>query len=240
MNGKDNMKRKTGFTLIELLVVIAIIAILAAILFPVFARARENARKSSCQSNLKQLGLAATQYVQDYDERLFTAGPDGAGQAWGDLLQPYVKNTGVFNCPSSLYRMGINTGVVPNHYWRRNETAPSAPPANTWYSYGMNTWDDTTAPVTRGPHSLALAQMVRPAEVILFCDGDGASPYGINAGPFNATNVQGQIAYKIHSDGLNFAYVDGHVKWSRWDSTTTAGAGGTASQRDVPWNATRP
>lgn len=230
------VRRDKGFTLIELLVVIAIIAILAAILFPVFARARENARKSNCQSNLKQLGLAAIQYSQDYDEMIFW-GSYGNGQAWGDILQPYLKNTGVLNCPSATCKTGLNTAVTPNRYWRRNDAGV---PANTWYSYGMNNWDDTTAPVTRGPHGLAMAQVNRPAEVIIFCDGDGASPFSINAGPFTAPNVQGQIASIRHGDGLNFAYVDGHVKWAKYSTTSVDGGATTASQRDVPWNALRP
>lgn len=100
---------KPGFTLIELLVVIAIIAILAAILFPVFARARENARRSSCQSNLKQIGLGMLQYSQDYDERLPStlqlkalAGDwpiDNRG-AWAGQVYPYLKSTQIFRCPS--------------------------------------------------------------------------------------------------------------------------------------------
>ncbi len=128
------MKQRTGFTLIELLVVIAIIAILAAILFPVFARARENARKSTCQSNLKQISLGMLQYVQDYDERwpagnaiINGAGLNGSdgniwhnnwalaqnpstdtntqtlsnrGVLWLQVIQPYVKNSRVFKCPS--------------------------------------------------------------------------------------------------------------------------------------------
>ena len=103
---------RRGFTLIELLVVIAIIAILAAILFPVFARARENARRAACQSNLKQIGLGMMQYPQDYDERLPMAinhtcidlpgcntvsGPASYGN---NLIYPYVKSVGVFTCPS--------------------------------------------------------------------------------------------------------------------------------------------
>lgn len=99
------IKKTSGFTLIELLVVIAIIAILAAILFPVFARARENARRSSCQSNLKQIGLGLLQYNQDYDEK-WTPNedayrfPGGAPSSWDLVIQPYVKSGQVMVCPS--------------------------------------------------------------------------------------------------------------------------------------------
>lgn len=104
---------RSAFTLVELLVVITIIAILAAILFPVFARARENARKASCQSNLKQVGLGLIQYTQDYDERLpfpivgrnsrDDGGDTYSGYVWQDAIFPYVKSDGVFNCPSARY-----------------------------------------------------------------------------------------------------------------------------------------
>ena len=120
-------KTKRGFTLIELLVVIAIIAILAAILFPVFARARENARRASCQSNLKQLGLGFQQYTQDYDEKYPQARSNNFGSissppvfpssafngvtqsashswslSWAAVLQPYIKSTQIMTCPSQL------------------------------------------------------------------------------------------------------------------------------------------
>ncbi|MBI2298772.1 MAG: DUF1559 domain-containing protein [Armatimonadetes bacterium] len=98
--------RTKGFTLIELLVVIAIIAILAAILFPVFAKAREKARQSSCNSNAKQLMLAIRQYTQDYDEvmpRMYWSGsawePAASGW-WGGEIGPYIKNAQIFRCPS--------------------------------------------------------------------------------------------------------------------------------------------
>src|SRR5665213_3332533 len=98
--------RNRAFTLIELLVVIAIIAILAAILFPVFAAAREKARQTTCASNEKQLGLAFLQYAQDYDEcftygmteTLHTQGTH-VGQGWASTIYPYVKSTGVYTCP---------------------------------------------------------------------------------------------------------------------------------------------
>src|SRR5579864_1016576 len=101
---------RRGFTLIELLVVIAIIAILAAILFPVFAQAREKARQTSCLSNMKQIGLAAIMYVQDYDEEYSPirvadiTGPNGEPDAiitWRNVIQPYIKNLDVFSCPSN-------------------------------------------------------------------------------------------------------------------------------------------
>src|SRR5215216_1456391 len=100
-----SVRQKRGFTLIELLVVIAIIAILAAILFPVFARARENARRSSCQSNLKQIGLGLMQYTQDYDEAMPIIW-NGEGE-WMDAVQPYIKSYQLFVCPSD------SRGITP-------------------------------------------------------------------------------------------------------------------------------
>src|SRR4051812_36161543 len=106
-NKPASQNRRTGFTLIELLIVIVIIAILSAILFPVFSRARENARRSSCQSNLKQLGLALMQYTQDYDETIpswlqldYNAGVPGTSRSIGERLQPYLNSKQVLICSS--------------------------------------------------------------------------------------------------------------------------------------------
>ncbi|RYG57804.1 DUF1559 domain-containing protein, partial [bacterium] len=117
--------RLKGFTLIELLVVIAIIAILAAILFPVFGRARENARRSSCQSNLKQIGLGFIQYTQDYDEKLpppgtcgapgsgcFTADTAGQFGSWSQRLHPYLKSSQIYACPSNTANRTTRDGAI--------------------------------------------------------------------------------------------------------------------------------
>jgi len=107
--------KRTGFTLIELLVVIAIIAILAAILFPVFARAREKARQASCASNLKELALGVLMYAGDYDERLVTRYYSGGGQWETSLVQPYIKNMQICRCPSTAeYSYGYNQDYLNN------------------------------------------------------------------------------------------------------------------------------
>ncbi|BCM91854.1 hypothetical protein IAD21_03731 [Abditibacteriota bacterium] len=135
------MRCHLAFTLIELLIVIAIIALLAAILFPVFARARENARRASCQSNLKQIGLGIIQYAQDYDERLpfFFYGANGdasdpatvanARYKWMDAIFPYIKSEQVFMCPSDT------NASTYKYIYHKNLTATSD---QNYGSYGMN------------------------------------------------------------------------------------------------------
>ncbi len=120
-SGLTKTNKYSAFTLIELLVVVAIIAILAAILFPVFGRARENARRSSCQSNLKQMGIMVAQYTQDYDERYpltyYGASASGTSQSWVTFMQPYIKSTQVFSCPSESAATGNAPGAAfPVHY----------------------------------------------------------------------------------------------------------------------------
>ena len=109
---ENKVTKRKGFTLIELLVVIAIIAILAAILFPVFGRARENARRSSCQSNLKQIGLGFAQYRQDNDSYSVIEDTtiDGKAAGWTDALQPYLKSTQIYQCPSDPVVPGASGG----------------------------------------------------------------------------------------------------------------------------------
>jgi len=132
---------KSGFTLIELLVVIAIIALLAAILFPVFERARENAYRATCQSNLKQLGLGFIQYEQDFDER-FPAGyylPAGvvcySGVNWGTNIFPYVKSDQLYLCPDDSGNKD-NEGAGPDHISYAENAGLNMPGTDNGYYYG--------------------------------------------------------------------------------------------------------
>ncbi len=193
---------RSGFTLIELLVVIAIIAILAAILFPVFARAREAARQSSCLSNTRQWGVAAMAYTQDYDETLPPgANPPGVSGGWMGLLEPYVKNTQLRKCPSlpASYNYGYG--------WNYQNLG--------YYSGGSGTYSNW---------GVSLAAFTKPADTILLGDNPDIGFWGANAvycyGPTQlntagaATDdpVLANIAHR-HNGGGNYAFADGHSKW---------------------------
>ena len=133
-----NQPRKRAFTLIELLVVIAIIALLAAILFPAFARARENARRASCQSNMKQLGLGILQYLQDYDERYYigAVGSTPTGAGWAGVTYPYVKSTQIFVCPDDNTPTAAQAGWSPVSYAINSDITN---PIGDWSTYGAGT-----------------------------------------------------------------------------------------------------
>ena len=199
---------KRGFTLIELLVVIAIIAILAAILFPVFAKAREKARQSSCLSNVKQLGLGALQYAQDYDEilpRTAIQVPTGY-YGWETLIYPYVKNDQIFTCPSkSTVRWSAATPLAYS-------------PCGYGY-FGPN-----------GAVSLRMKPQgadSSPSLCAIFDDSHVTKHYVID-GTVISTTDNGRPPEPRHNDGANFCYVDGHAKslqktaYSNWDATSTA------------------
>ena len=164
-----NARKARGFTLIELLVVIAIIAILAAILFPVFARARENARKSNCQSNLKQIGTGVMMYAQDFDEYMpfsWQISNDQNGRIWPDAILPYIKNTGVFNCPSFSTKVGLDS---VGKFLRTQ--MPYA--ANTCY-YGGRA-GSASGPVASHPMNKSMAEIRVPADTVFATDYSGHS-----------------------------------------------------------------
>jgi len=150
--------KRSGFTLIELLVVIAIIAILAAILFPVFAKVREKARTTSCASNLRQIGLGVMQYVQDNDENYPTGQKGTLGQGWAGPVYAYVKSTAVFHCPDDPTGNQVNGSVVsyPVSYAGNFNFMRTDPGTNT------------------DPHTgQSLASLVSPAKTVFLCEVEG-------------------------------------------------------------------
>ena len=239
-------KTRSAFTLIELLVVIAIIAILAAILFPVFARARENARRSSCQSNLKQIALGVIQYRQDYDEKfpgMVLGTPPAAPYGWADGIQPYLKSTQIYQCPS-------------------DSTGPNTDPTTSGYTdYYMNSAlgdtsgsQATTVTPIYNAGGISESAIASSSQTIMMGDGNGSSGLSTaryrnngagSAGAGTAADnllpnhssggraTAGSIIAQ-HLEGTNLAFVDGHVKWYKmYTSGSTKGqfysAGSSAS-----------
>ncbi len=210
-----------GFTLIELLVVIAIISILAAILFPVFATAREKARQSSCASNLKQIGLAAVQYAQDYDEALLPyryTRPDTSVWYWNwvGLIYPDVKTVNVFTCPSQSlpksvldYTYFSATGGSVARYLSQVPLPANSPMlADAFGGTGVSTYDTTNSiPNIYDPRSAFLVfSMVIPGNKEDARVVDGQNTNWVQAG-------DGAVAAIRHSGGSNYQFIDGHVKW---------------------------
>lgn len=202
---------RDGFTLIELLVVIAIIAILAAILFPVFAQARESARATSCLSNIKQIGLAYLQYVQDYDERFppyFTNVPqpplDWFDVMWPGLLRPYTKNEQIYWCPSDKFKGQRH--IVS--YW-----------TNNWYHF-------YSCEYLPNNHPRTLSQFPCPATTVILNDGPaniGGLSWWWNPSNQSPNNpLRGQFGDDDrHKGGGNYIFVDGHAKWFRPEAIRT-------------------
>jgi len=229
---------RRGFTLIELLVVIAIIAILAAILFPVFAKAREKARSASCLSNEKQLALAMLQYSQDYDETFpgmgnatistpvvpedprFNAHDPGANPpatadyyytSWASAIYPYIKNVQIYLCPSTTYACYRVAYGVPGS--------------------GINATQTGTVGIFGRPSQ---GDIKRPAEILMIGEkGTGGGNQYILSGQYYAGRMN-------HNDGSNCAFFDGHVKWLKYDigdighGYPAVYAYGTATQKGHP------
>ena len=210
-----------AFTLIELLVVIAIIAILAAILFPVFARARENARRSSCQSNLKQIGLGIIQYSQDYDETMVPVDvANSAAGSWPLLLQPYLKSIQIFTCPSNSstarVRSSSSTSIPFNHYVGNGFSYDSyGGSANSGLSFKRPL--DLTATGSNTISTTSLASIVAPAQCMMVYENDNAGwtrPFAGTPSNFGLTN---------HLGTSNFLFADGHVKSLKPTATVAGG-----------------
>jgi prepilin-type N-terminal cleavage/methylation domain-containing protein/prepilin-type processing-associated H-X9-DG protein len=203
------LQPRKGFTLVELLIVITIIAILAAILFPVFARARENARRASCQSNLKQIGLSFLQYAQDYDEKWPLAANGDAGANLLDVFAPYtgtglprrfsmsqgnvfpyVKSSQVFICPSDS--AGKDRGLS----YALSSCVPSGVDANNrWISRSLSFFQETAL------------------WVLLAEESHNNGGLSTDDGALFVPNPSTNRMSNRHMEGSNFAFMDGHVKW---------------------------
>jgi len=194
--------RKRGFTLIELLVVIAIIAILAAILFPVFAKAREKARQTSCLSNMKQIVLASLQYAQDYDEMFLRINigpgivytlPNGSAYTgymlWHSIIYPYCKNYQMLTCPSASGGDAYTGGYTGGG------------------SYGLSSYIA----------GQALGVVNFPAETMMFGEASGGDAYNLDGDNAGANDeMTGSTSFPSiprHNDGSNIGFCDGHAKW---------------------------
>ncbi len=214
-----------AFTLIELLVVIAIIAILAAILFPVFAQAREKARSISCLSNERQIGLAFTMYANDYEGMLPLTTYPLPSNSWTDQCQPYIKNRQIYRCPSDKSTNWVVPSPTPASPLDPN------PPVVRRSSYFMNAWMGGGSGYGNMDSVNAPASVVYVAESIEGVTRDHFHPFNwIVETPPNpmysgfmhgatyddAKNETKELSLRRHTEGMNAVFLDGHAKWGKW------------------------
>jgi prepilin-type N-terminal cleavage/methylation domain-containing protein/prepilin-type processing-associated H-X9-DG protein len=232
-------RTRSAFTLIELLVVIAIIAILAAILFPVFAQAREKARSAACLSNTKQLGLGIMQYVQDYDETYplggFSSGSGaiGAGQAaidrWYKAISPYTKNTMIRACPSAKVQV-VQTSTYTTNYGIHGDICKFISSATSAPSLTVAEIQNTAGTLILADAQTVDLNTVNRTDSTTWLNAEGATAvdwdvkglrFASNGSYFTTTNnANARWPSPRHQGGTNIAYCDGHSKWMKIEQLT--------------------
>ena len=230
--------KQRAFTLIELLVVIAIISILAAILFPVFARARENARRTACLSNTRQIGLAVQMYSQDYDEKLVSYRyivPSGAtSYGWRKALESYVKNVQVFICPSAK-KVYDSCGTAYDPTIIGTSVNASGSYGYNYLYLGADKRDAVTSLYSLSDISIAAVQ--KPSETVMLTEITAVFGHGPTYAPANwntaasgcnpAVTKLGDQNGTWHFDGTNVVFVDGHVQFLQWNTLRDSDGNGT-------------
>lgn len=206
------MMKRHGFTLIELLVVIAVIVILAAILFPVFSQAREKARGVACLSNMRQVGMAATMYMDDWNGRLYFHHAGQQEITWAGRLLPYARNAQIYTCPSDattavtdpVTREVLRPSYLINAFFTHNHPPGSSPEVEVPVNQYMR--DD--------------GRIISPSETILFCESGIKIP-GHNQDDYDAWNglstVEPLFNVTRHTGGAHYGFADGHAAWRRYE-----------------------
>jgi prepilin-type processing-associated H-X9-DG protein len=221
--------------------VIAIIAILAAILFPVFARARENARRASCQSNLKQIALGVAQYLQDYDDifpQYYYYGPiSGSGDDWGwaETLQPYLKSDQIFKCPSEpspkLSPVDVDNYGSSNYFYNANLCCDASGQPNNLVKQSAVDFSSNVILLGDSGRGTSATAATCPDETSATCPDAVVRPLGVKYPPGKSGYAEGTAvawagaaditkALNRHLEGANYAFVDGHVKWLKSTALT--------------------